>query len=228
MARLYAKCLVPPNHIKGKIGWTMTYQNTQLEEYDRSSKINHSNVTSASLTVYQSSDEIPGQTKHNNISNASGYIQILSSNGYSNASQSLLGYISNNGIFVENRVDNFYNGSNNISTSTCNIQDSLVYISGEINNINNNHSRCFNRRIYVSANNSIKFAVGNDSEISGVCFFERNGLFPIGIYKLDVQRFTLNGNTPLKTNRIIWKIDTPQEELSCGTYNDTYLALNLV
>jgi hypothetical protein len=228
MARLYAKCSVPANHVKGKLGWTITYQDTQQQEYSINSTIYHNNDSSASLTVYSTTEDISGYTLHNNIASAAGYIQVPSSKGYTQSTQSSLSFISNKGIPVESRIDNFYNGSTNVSSSTANVSLSPVYINGEATNINTNHSRCFNRRLYVSANNSIRFAVGNDSEISGVCFFERDGLFPIGIYKLDVQRFTLVGNTPLKTNRIIWKIDTPQEELTCGTYRDTYSAINLV
>lgn len=228
MARLYAKCTVPVNHIKGRLGWSIFYQDTNEVDYDRSSTINLKNTSSASLTVYNDSSEIPGSANNKNLTTSSSYISVSSSNAYSNNTQFNLCYLSNTGLPVDPiRLDNLYNVCINQSVSLS-LNDSLTYVNGESSVINTNHSRAFNRNIYVSANNSRKFAVGNDSAISGVCFFERSGLFPAGIYKLDVQRFSEFGNTPLKTNTMIWKIKVPQDTLSCGTYNDVYKPINLV
>jgi hypothetical protein len=225
MARLYAKCTVPSTHLAGKLGWTLTYQDPNEKHYERFSYTDQSNITTASLTVYSSSSQIPGVSTHFNISTASSFQYINSSKGYSFATQSGLALF-NNINTVDTRIDNIYNGSLNKNEATA-INDSNIYVSLESSVTNINVSHIKNRQYAIVANNSKKVAIGNDSDIYSVCFFERPGLFPAGIYVLDIQRFSPDTGVPLKTNRNVWIIKTAQKELTCGTYLDIYNEINL-
>ena len=113
MARLYAKCNVPRSHVQGKIGWNLSYQNPLEQHYERYSYTNQNNVTKAELTVYSTSDSIPGSSKHFNISNSKSFKYVLSSNGFSNASQTCLGLFKNTNL-IDTRIDNLYNASGDV------------------------------------------------------------------------------------------------------------------
>lgn len=226
MARLYAKCNVPPSHLAGKLGWTLTYQNPAEQAYERYSYIDQTNISTGVLTVYSTSSQIPGKSSHLNVSTASSFQYINSSKGFSFATQSGL-CLFNNINTVDTRIDNIYNGAVNTNSSTA-INDSSVYISLQSSIVNSNTSRIYNRQYSIVSNNSKRIAIGNDSDIYSVCFFDRAGLFPPGIYVLDVQRFSPDTGVPLKTNRNVWILKTAQKELTCGTYLDTYNEINLI
>ena len=108
MARLYAKCNVPSSHIAGKLGWTLTYQDTSEKHYERYSYVDQSNITTAALTVYQYTDQIPAVTVHSNISRASSFQYINSPGGNSYATQSGLGLFNDINV-IDTRIDNLYN-----------------------------------------------------------------------------------------------------------------------
>lgn len=225
MARLYAKCNVPPTHIAGKLGWTLTYQDPLEKHYERYSYVDQSNITTATLTVYQYTDQIPAVTTHTNISRASSFQYINSPRGNSYATQSGLGLF-NDINTIDIRIDNLYNASVNSNNAVAK-NNSSVYISLQSSTTNANISHITNRQYSIVANNSKKIAIGNDSDIYSVCFFDRPGLFPAGIYVLDVQRFSPETSVPLKTNRNVWILKTAQKELTCGTYLDIYNEINL-
>lgn len=235
MARLYAKCKVPANHTLGKIGWTLSYQDTNTEHYERQSVTYHYNKSRSLLTVYtvnslgQHGEDIPGYSNQVNQISVTGYKQVNSSFGYTESTQSSLGYLSNVTPIDLVNITNIYNNAANKNSSVCNIENQQVYIySFNCKSTSTNQTRVFNRKVYPSGNNTIKVAVGNDSSIYSVCFFERQGLFPAGIYKLDVQRYSQFGNIPLKKNRHIWVVTAPQKELICGTFADPYTEINLI
>jgi hypothetical protein len=95
MARLYAKCNVPSNHVAGRLGWTLTYQDPFEKHYERYTNTNQTNNTNASLTVYSNSNQIPARSNHFNISTASSFQYINSPKGYSFATQSGLAIFNN-------------------------------------------------------------------------------------------------------------------------------------
>lgn len=225
MARLYAKCTVPVSHVQGKIGWTLTYQDPLETHYERFSNTTQSNISAAELTVYSTSSSIPGYSRHKNISTATSFQYINSSFGTTNSSQDSL-VLFNEFNTIDTRIDRLYNLTTNTNTSIAD-NDSNVYKSFKSITYNVNNTRVKNRQFPVVANNSKKVAIGNDSDIYGICYFEREGLFPAGIYVLDVQRFSPDFSIPLKTNRNVWIIKAPQKELTCGTYLDIYNSINL-
>lgn len=225
MARLYAKCSVPFSHIKGKLGWSLTYQDPLEKHYERFSYTNQNNISKADLVVYSSTDQIPGNSTHLNISQSASFKYVNSSQGFSNSTQSCLALLANVNS-IDTRLDAIYNNSLNENKSNGS-NDSSNYITGVSTTYNANLTRNKNRQSSIVANNSKKIAIGNDSDIYGVCFFERDGLFPPGIYVLTVQRFSPDSSIPLKTNRNVWAIKAAQKELTCGTYLDLYSEINL-
>lgn len=225
MARLYAKCNVPTTHVQGKLGWSLSYQDPTQQDYERYSYTKQFNTSRAILTVYSTSDTIPGTSYNYNTSHATSFKYIYSSKGQSDATQSCLGLFNNINI-NDTRLNNIYNASTNTNLSEGR-NDSLIYIEGQSTTNNINLSRIKNRSYKIGPSNSVKVAIGNDADIYGVCYFDRAGLFPPGIYVLDIQRFSPDTGVPLKTNRNVWIINTAQKELTCGTYLDIYNEINL-